>query len=201
MERLRDVEVVRRRDEPVRAVVVGEVTVVDEHAHDLHGIEGNAFRALDYLIRDEVRKTPRQTAQELAHLVVTQGGKMNGGEAPLFRSPRRAALHELLSCEGHDQDGAPPRPLENVLDEVEQTRVGPLQVLEEEHGRAAVRDALEEDSPCGEEFLSLASCVCLEPQQMKKARFDPASLAGIADVPVEHCDELGPGRCLIALSP
>ena len=43
-----------------------------------------------------------------------------------------------------------------MLDEVEQTAVGPLEVLEDEDGRASRGDPLEEDPPGGEEDVPTA---------------------------------------------
>jgi len=45
-----------------------------------------------------------------------------------------------------------------VLDEVEKARIGPLEVLEDENGRALLGDPLEERPPRGEQrFLLLGS--------------------------------------------
>ncbi len=52
-----------------------------------------------------------------------------------------------------------PRPVEQVLDEVEQARVRPLHVLEGEHRRIALGQALEEEAPGGEQVLLVASLV------------------------------------------
>ena len=73
-------------------------------------------------------------------------------------------------------------PLEHVVDEVEQARIGPLEVLEEEDRQAEVRDALEERPPRREQLLALADSTLFDPEQLKEARLDPASLLRIRNV-------------------
>ena len=55
-------------------------------------------------------------------------------------APGRAAVVELRAGEREDEDRVVPRPLEQVLDEVEQAGVGPLHVLEH-HARPGTRSA------------------------------------------------------------
>ena len=47
-------------------------------------------------------------------------------------------LEELRPGQGDDEDRVAARPLEEVVDEVEQPAVGPVEVLEDEHGRCPV---------------------------------------------------------------
>ncbi len=55
--------------------------------------------------------------------------------------PRSGAALQLGPREREHEDRVAARPLEQVLDEVEQARVGPLHVLEDEHRRIAARRA------------------------------------------------------------
>ena len=73
------------------------------------------------------------------------------------------------------------RPLEHRLDEVEQPRVGPLEVLEDHHDGALLRDPLEERAPRGEQLLAVAVRSGVEPEQVREPRLDPSSLVGIGD--------------------
>ena len=75
--------------------------------------------------------------------------------------------------------GRPSRPLEQVLDELEQGLVGPLHVLEDEHRRVPVGHALEEQPPRREEVLPLAGLVLAEPEQLREPRLEPVALLGI----------------------
>ena len=49
-----------------------------------------------------------------------------------------------------------------------------MQILEDEHARALVGEALEEDAPGREEVVALPAGVLLEPEQVGEARLDPA---------------------------
>ena len=93
-----------------------------------------------------------------------------------------------------------PRPVEQVLDEVEQARVRPLHVLEGEHGRIALRQALEEEPPGGEEILLVARLVLRQPEQMREPRLEELALLGVEDVLLERGVQLGQrGRRLLVL--
>ena len=56
-------------------------------------------------------------------------------------------------------------PGQQVLHEVEQSLVGPVQVLEDEHGRRLRRDPFEEGAPGGEELLAPVAGQLVETQQ------------------------------------
>jgi len=55
-----------------------------------------------------------------------------------------------------------------VVDEVEQARIGPLKVLEHEHGRALFGDALEEQAPGREERVATARRSLLDAQEAEQ---------------------------------
>ena len=109
----------------------------------------------------------------------------------------RATVEQFRAGEHHDQDGSVLRPLEQVLDEVEQSRVGPLQVLEHEHHRALLGDALEEDPPSGKKRVPAARRSRLDPKQGKQRRLDPAALLCVRDVLGDRRGDARAGRCLV----
>ncbi len=84
-----------------------------------------------------------------------------------------------------------PRPVEQVLDEVEQARVGPLHVLEGEHRRVALGQALEEEAPGGEEVLLVASLVLGQPEQVREPRLEEVPLLAVEDVLLQRGVQLG----------
>ena len=67
-----------------------------------------------------------------------------------------------------------PRPLEQVVDELEQRRVGPVRVLEHEDRRLVLGEALEVEPPGGEEILAVGRGPLLEAEQVREPRLDPA---------------------------
>jgi hypothetical protein len=57
------------------------------------------------------------------------------GEVALAGAPGRPFLEQFRAGQGHDVDGGIARPLEEVVDEVEQARIGEVVVLEDEDHR------------------------------------------------------------------
>ena len=51
------------------------------------------------------------------------------------------------------KDGVVARPLKEVVQEVDETGVGPLQVLDDHYDGQVLGQALEEEAPSGEELL------------------------------------------------
>jgi hypothetical protein len=78
-----------------------------------------------------------------------------------------------------------------VLDEVDQAAVGPLEVLEDEHGGRGRGDPLEEGPPGGEEGVAPAGRGIAGAEEGEEGRLDPGrsagsgtNLASIAAIPV-----------------
>src|SRR6266851_5676322 len=97
-------------------------------------------------------------------------------------SAASAALEQLRPRKGDHEDRRAPRPVEQVFDEVEQARVGPLHVLEREHRRIRLGEPLEEEPPGGEEILLVASLMLRKPEQLREARLEKAALLGVEDL-------------------
>ena len=99
--------------------------------------------------------------------------------------PRRADDKQRHACD----------PLRQLVDEVKQGIVGPMQVLEDEHGRAPLGKRLEEAAPGGEAFaavLAAARLVGCEPEQRPQVRRHP--------VTVRLRQEVGEHRCQFRLA-
>ena len=78
-----------------------------------------------------------------------------------------------------------PGPVEQILEEVEQTGVGPLEVFEYEDGRRHFGQTLEEDPPGREEVLLVSGRAFLEAEEMGETRLDPRPLVTAEDVLLE----------------
>src|SRR5207245_3024679 len=98
------------------------------------------------------------------------------------RAPSGAALGQRGPCEGEHEERVPARPVEQVLDEVEQARVCPLKVFEDEDGRVPLGEPLEEEPPGREEILAIGGSPLREPEQVRESRLEPGALLGIRDV-------------------
>ena len=65
------------------------------------------------------------------------------------------------------------RPVGQVLEEAEQRRVGPVDVLHDQHERRALRDRLQEPAPGREQLLLRRRLACVDPEQRQQARAQP----------------------------
>ena len=117
-------------------------------------------------------------------------------------APGRAALEQLRPGERQHVDRRVARPLEQVLDEVEQRLIRPLHVLEDEHRRVDVGQPLEEQPPGREQVLALVAAL-LQREQVREARLDEAALLRVGKVLLDDRGELGErrGRLLVLGDP
>ena len=117
--------------------------------------------------------------------------------------PSRAAVEELRAGEGDDADRQRPRPVEQVLDEVEQARVGPLEVLEDEHRRCrARRCARRRCRHAANSVVAAAGRRRLEAEQREqRAARSSARSSGVRrrTRPTRRRDPLAGGRLVVGL--
>ena len=124
---------------------------------------------------------------------------MERREVAVPGAPVRPLVEELGTREDEHEERARLRPLEQVLDEVEQARVGPLHVLEHEDGRVHVREPLEEEPPRGEEVVALVRGLLLgDPEQAREHRLHERPLVRIEHVLGEGGVELR-ARCRVVI--
>src|SRR5205823_381950 len=94
-------------------------------------------------------------------------------------TPAGAAVEELRTRRAEHEERRAVDPIRELVDEVEEIVVRPVQVLEDEDERALLRKCLEEPSP-GPEALAppIATELALrtEPDERPELRFDPRSL-------------------------
>ena len=130
------------------------------------------------------RQTVDVTGDHRLDVGVGESIEMQDGRAPNADSPVRPAVAQLGPGQGQHEDRRRAAPLQQRLEEVEQTRVGPVQVLEDEHRRAVLSDALEEPPPGAEELVAVARWA-VETDEVTEPRLDPASLLRVGDVLLE----------------
>ena len=93
------------------------------------------------------------------------------------------------------------RPLEEVVDELHEPRVGPLEVLEHEDGRALERDALEEGPPRREELLAAARRGVADAEERQERGLDLPPLGLVVDELGERRRNPVAGRGVVVVLP
>ena len=153
MKCLGNLEGPNRADRLVDSSFRDEQPAVEQHPHHLDGVERHTLGAAEDLVPQLLRQPGHEPRKKLVRRLRSEWLEGDGGEGAAARAPRRAALEQLRPRERQHIDRVVARPLEKVLDEVEQTRIGPLHVLEGQEDRVGVGEALEEEPPCAEELL------------------------------------------------
>ena len=157
VQRLGHLERLDRAGRAVDVAVAREQAAVEEHPHRLDRVERHALRALEDPRAQVVGEPGHEAVEQLLHRGAAQRLERERRRVAAAGAEARAALGELGPREREHEERVRVRPLEQVLDEVEQRRVGPLQVLEHEHDRALLGEPLEEEPPGGEEVLPVAA--------------------------------------------
>ena len=168
MERLRHGERGEVADGLVRAIGLLQAAVVEEHAHRLDRVERDPLGALHDRPGRALRQARDQAAEQLEHLGIGQRLEAERREAALAGSPGRAALEKLGPGEGDDVDRLAAGPGQEILDEVEEPLIGPLEVLEDEHHGRLLGDALEVGPPRREQLAALRLRAALEAQELEE---------------------------------
>ena len=120
--------------QPPAAPVTEEVAAVDEHPDELLRVERIAFCADEQCLLELCRDEPllEQVAEEGAGLAVAQRRQRDRrGVCP--GSPPRPALEHFRTRRAEEDDRHAGRPVGQMVEEVEQPFVRPVQVLEDEH--------------------------------------------------------------------
>ena len=175
-EGLRDLHPVRRFEHLETLVPGPGLAAVDQHPQHLHPVERHAAGTLDDPPHDARREVRPEAEEQFGHLLVGQRLELDRREAVVTGAPCRALVEELGAGQGHDEDRVGARPRRDVIDEVEQRRVGPLEVLEDQEHRRPVGDALEEPAPGREELVPFERDVRARIEQGRQPRLDPATL-------------------------
>ena len=115
-------------------------------------------------------------------------------------APARPPLEELRPRGAENEEWDVSGPRDEVLDEVEHGVVGPVQILEHEHGRSVLCQVLDELPPRCEGFgLAVAEqrSACVQADQRAHMALDPAGLVVIAEQQFDGLRELDRrGLCL-----
>ena len=157
-----------------------------EHSRELLGVQRVPACALEQrLVRVGLERRPRQEhANELRRLVVAERRQRQRERMRLPAAPARATREQLGARGPDDEQWHAAGPVDEVVDEVEQTVVGEVQVFEDEHERVLLRERLEEAPPRGERLAAaVGACLAggLEPDERPEVALEPLRVVGVGD--------------------
>src|SRR4249919_1702235 len=90
---------------------------------------------------------------ELRGLTARERREREGQRIRLATSPGRATRKQFRARRTDDEQRYARRPVDEMVDEVEEAFVGPVEILEDEDERALVGDSLEEAAPRGKRLV------------------------------------------------
>ena len=190
-------------DRPRRAVDIAfalEETAVEKHADGLDGVERHALRSVEDLGLKLLLETRDEAVEQLLHRPLGKRLERQRGGVPAGRPEVGPAFQQVRPGEHQHEDAMVARPLEQVLDEIEERRIRPVHVFEDEDGRAALGEALEEDAPGREEVVPLMRLPLGQAQEVGETGLDPVALLLVFDVGLGGLAELLPsGPRVLAL--
>ena len=127
----------------------GAVRALVEQAHELLRVQRIAAGPLEERRLDigRDRGLLEKRVHELRGLIARERRKRERQRIRLATSPGRAAREQFRSGSADDEQGDTGSPVGQMVDEVEEAFVGPVEVLEDEDERALVGDPLEKATP------------------------------------------------------
>ena len=191
---LGDLQVLDRAGDVVAVAAAFQQAPVQQHPHRLDRVQRDALGPLQDLVAETGGQARDQPGQQLLHERDRQRLQRHRGAGAAPGGPVGVAVVQLGPGEHDHEQGVAPGPVEQVVDEVEQGRVGPLEVLEHQHGRGPLAEALEEPPPGREQLVALGGGQLLEAEEVGQAGLDPAALLGVGDVGGHGLGQLVRGR-------
>ena len=120
-------------------------TVVDERAEELLDVEGVALGRIGDpgAHRGRERATGHERVDQLERRPFGQWLEQDRRGVELAAAPRRTVVQELGTRRADEEDRRVPRQVGDRLDEVEQGRLGPVDVVDEDDERPLVGEVLQ----------------------------------------------------------
>ena len=126
-----------------------------QHSHELLGIERIAAGAREQfgVPLGEGRVLIEEISEELVGLAVRERSERHGQGIWLAAAPAGPACEQLGTSGTNDKQRDAGCPIDQVVDEIQEVVVGPVQILEDEHERPTLREPLEKPTPSSEGLI------------------------------------------------
>ena len=154
------------------------VAAFGEHPDELFCVQRIAAGPLQQraLLLDREDGPVDQRAQQPRRVFFCERRERDRRGVPLAAAPVGPALEELRPRRRDDEDRHARRPVDQMVDEVQEPVVGPVEILEDEDQRMLLREVLEEVAP-RRERLSARVCarrrIAAEPDERTQVRAEP----------------------------
>ena len=182
LHRLREGDVLSLLELPTGTHALEQVTIAQQ-PHELLGVQwvapGPFEDRLLQLCWDDCGL--QECGDEARCLSLRERGEGDRGRVAQAIRVVGVALVELRASRPHEEEGNALCQVCQVLEEGEERLIRPVQVLEDEHGRALLGDSLQEPAPGGEELLALGRGGRLDPEQGEQPLTEPLALVGVGE--------------------
>ena len=125
-----------------------------------------------------------ETGEQARRLLVGQGCERDRRGVQFSAAPIRPPDQELGSRGAEDEQGNVSRPVDQVVEEVEEPIVGPVEVLEDQHRRPPLRERFEKAAPrrgtLVRAFVTRPSLL-REPDERPEMPGDPAAFVSVGE--------------------
>ena len=160
--------------------VLVEQVAVAQHPHELLGVQRVAAGTLEQqpLRLRRQHRLLQQGGDEPGRVRVGERREADGGVAAQPRAPSCVRLVQLGPCGTDDEERDALRPVGQVLQEREQRRVCPVDVLHGKHQWRLLRHRLQEPPPSREQLLLRGDLARLDPEQGEQPCPQPRQVVG-----------------------
>ena len=159
------------------AVPKRERPVVDQHRDELLDEQRVPVRRLGdpvFGVRFESR-APEQLLDQPRRFRFGERLEMDGGRVELAAAPRRPTIEQLGPGQAQQEHRCVARPVGDVLDQIQERGLGPVDIVEDDDQRRAASDVLEEPPDRPQRLVGRAGHVG-EPDRLGDTIEDPSSL-------------------------
>ena len=186
------------RDDPLERFRQGQRlrrSLLEEELRELLGVEWIATRSLEErrLRLGHQDGRSEQSREEKRGLVVGKRSECEGRRVQLAAAPARPSVEKLRTRRRDDEERNVGHPVDELVEEVEQAFVGPVEVFDDEHEGPLICHRLEEAPPRGECLAApVAADLTLggEADEGEEMPLDPAAIGLVVDELLDGAPDL-----------
>ena len=165
-----------------------------QHPHVLlreKRVPARSLQQCSLLIR-ELKRLLHERSDQPRRVLFSEWLQRDRGRVRLAATPRRSPLQQLGPRGSDDKQRHTAEPVDEVVEKVQQTIIGPVQILEHEHRRPSVGDRFEKATPRRRRGLGTGAprTVAADTDERAQRGLEPAPLARFGNQPRHGLAEL-----------